>query len=202
MAHIAADVVLLPDRAMTNRVIEINRQIVREYSAELVLNERDCLPHISLAMGCIEEQDIERARSELERLARDVPLGQLTAAAIHIPTHSQGAETALLAIERTNELQALHERVMEATKPLFSHDAGAGMFHDDALTGGCLDWVRSYPQKSAYEQFRPHITLGYGRAKPHFPLPATFTAARLALCHLGNHCTCRRVLVAVGLDNG
>ncbi len=46
----------------------------------------------------------------------------------------------------------------------------------------------------------PHITLGYGQAKPPFSFPVAFAAARLALCHLGNHCTCRKVLASCRLS--
>jgi len=31
------------------------------------------------------------------------------------------------------------------------------------------------------------------------PFPIDFNVAELALCHLGNHCTCRRVLTSVPL---
>ena len=73
------------------------------------------------------------------------------------------------------------------------------MFYDDAVAESTLEWVRNYPQKAGYESFSPHITLGYGQVQPAFPFPAVFTVARLALCHLGNHATCRKLLAAVDL---
>lgn len=194
MAHIAADVVLLPDEDMMDKAIAINQQIVREGSAELVLNRQDCLPHISLAMGCIEEQQIEAIGKVLGRIARETPVRQLTATGIRIPANSKGRETAHLEIERTAELQTLHERVLEEVKPFFSHEVTEAMFYDDTVAETSLEWVRTYPQKAGYERFDPHITLGYGRATPVFSFPVVFRAARLAICHLGNHCTCRRVI--------
>jgi hypothetical protein len=64
-----------------------------------------------------------------------------------------------------------------------------------AVTESTLAWIRDYREKSSFERFFPHITLGYGRLAD-FPFPARFTAPRLALCHLGNHCTCRRILAS------
>ncbi len=200
MARIAADVVLLPDETMTDRAIEVNKQIVREYSAEITLNRENCLPHISLAMGCIEEHRIHAIHAVLTRLARENAVGELRATGIETPTNSRGEMTSLLEIERTAELQALHERVLDAMRPFFSHDVTDAVFYDADVAESTLDWVRNYPQKAGCENFRPHLTLGYGPAKPGFSFPVVFRPARLALCHLGNHATCRKVLAAVDLQ--
>jgi len=195
----AADVVLLPDNTMMDRVIEINRQLVREYSSEIALNRRDCLPHISLAMGCIGRQDIDAIGEVLAQIAGASPVGQLTATGVEVSANSQGGKTSLLEIEKTAELQTLHERVMQEMKSFFSHDVENAAFYDDVVAETTQDWVRRYPEKAAYEQFSPHITLGYGQAKPGFSFPIALTAARLVLCHLGNHATCRRILAEADL---
>jgi hypothetical protein len=63
-----------------------------------------------------------------------------------------------------------------------------------------LLWIKNYPQKSAFENFFPHITIGYGQLDDS-PFTAEFTASKLALCHLGNHCTCRKVLSAAEFEH-
>jgi hypothetical protein len=61
-----------------------------------------------------------------------------------------------------------------------------------------LLWIKNYREKSSFEMFSPHITIGYGQVgTPAGPIE--FRASKLALCHLGNHCTCRKVLVSVGI---
>lgn len=199
MTRIATDVVLLPDRIMTARAIEINERLVCQYSSEIALNGTDCLPHISLAMGCIEERQIGAAGEVLERLAQEVPVRQLTAIEIRHTHNSQGEVTVLLEMERTQELQTLHERVMEEMERFFNHDVTSVRFYDDVVTETTLDWVRNYPQKAGGDRFSPHITLGYGQVECAFSLPVTFAVERLALCHLGNHATCRKVLTAIDL---
>ena len=198
-SRIAVDVVLLPDDAMTDRVIEINREIVREGSNEIVLNRSDRLPHLSLAMGCIDSRDVAAIRDVLEQLANESPVKRLTATGIETSMNSRGQATSLVAIERTEELRRLHEQVLEGMKRFFSHDTAGVRFYDDAVTETTLDWVRNYPQKAGCERFHPHITLGYGRPTPGLAFPLAFAPSRLALCHLGNHATCRRVLTAVDL---
>jgi hypothetical protein len=66
-----------------------------------------------------------------------------------------------------------------------------------------LAWIKSYPEKSSFERFSPHITIGYGEINDYsFPPQGVlrtmkFAVSRLALCHLGNHCTCRRILASI-----
>jgi hypothetical protein len=73
------------------------------------------------------------------------------------------------------------------------------MIHDGVVAETTLDWIRTYPRKAGYERFDPHITIGYGQGPSDLSLPIPFTASQLALCHLGNHCTCRKVLAGVSL---
>ena len=58
MNKIAVDVVLLPSDEMTDRAIRANTELVEKFGSEIVLNKKNCLPHISLAMGCINERDV------------------------------------------------------------------------------------------------------------------------------------------------
>ena len=75
MSRIAVDVVLLPDETMTNRAIEINAELVKKFGDKIVLNKANCLPHISLAMGCVEEADITSIGKVLEAIAKETPPG-------------------------------------------------------------------------------------------------------------------------------
>ncbi len=194
MAQIAVDVVLLPDEAMTSRAIEINRRLSPSNHQEIVLNKEDCLPHISLAMGCIDEMDVTAIRERLESLARKTCVRQVCIMGVVASVNSRGETTSLLDVDRTGELQALHEQVMQEMRPFFRHEPSKDMLYDDVVTGSTLDWIRTYSEKAAYAQFHPHITLGYGQVPADLSFPIPFRVARLALCHLGNHCTCRRIL--------
>ena len=68
----------------------------------------------------------------------------------------------------------------------------AAFVDGDGRVGDVL-WVTGYRLKSAFHAFTPHITLGHGDRVPEIE-PFTFTADTVAACHLGRHCTCRRVL--------
>jgi 2'-5' RNA ligase len=199
MGRIATDVVLLPDEATMERAIEINRQLITDHHPKIVLGKEDRLPHISLAMGCVDEADIEAIQELLEKLVQETTVDRLSLVGVLSWTNSHGETTSVLEIERTEELQSLHERVMEEMKPFFRHDAVKDMIHDDVVTPSTQEWIRDYPAKASFDRFVPHITLGYGEAKPDLFFPHLFRATRLALCHLGNHCTCREILASANL---
>jgi mannose-6-phosphate isomerase-like protein (cupin superfamily)/2'-5' RNA ligase len=199
VSRLAVDVVLLPDEAMTSRAIEINRRLIANGRPEIVLSKENCLPHISLAMGCINEANVKAIQERLEDLACKAIVRQLKVVDVVSSINSRGETVSMLEVERTEELQTLHEEVMKEMTPFFRYEVSKSMIRDDEVTETTLDWIRTYPEKAGYEHFSPHITVGYGRVPPGLSFPIPFAVTRLVLCHLGNHCTCRKVLGEVSL---
>lgn len=198
LAKIAIDVVLLPSQGMMDRAIEANRQLLRGSGDEIVLNKEDCLPHISLAMGCIDQADIDDIGSILQEITGKCAVDRLKVAGIHVGTNSAGKKVSAFQIETAEALQSLHEEVMQKVGPYLSYDVTADMLIGSEVSESTLLWIRNYPQKSSFRDFFPHITIGYGEITD-FPSPVQFCPSRLALCHLGDHCTCRKVLASWAL---
>jgi 2'-5' RNA ligase len=197
MTRKAVDVVLLPDEAMTDRAIGINAELVEKFGNEIVLNKENCLPHISLAMGCIEEADIAPVGKVLEEIAKETSLSDLKVVGIRGSGNSKGQTVSVFEVEKTKELQSLHEEVMDKLTRYLSTDVTEDMVYgDQAVAGSTLLWIKNYRENSSFENFFPHITIGYGQIENQVP-PITFASSELALCHLGNHCTCREVLFLI-----
>ena len=201
MAKIAIDVVLLPSDEMTDRAIEANAELVEKFGREIVLNKENCLPHISLAMGCIVERDIASIEKVLESVAKESPLGDLKVIGIPTSTNARGEQVSVFEIAKTKELQALHEKVMKKVTPYLSYDVTSDMIYgDEQVAQTTLLWIENYAEKSSFANFLPHITIGYGQiAGQSFPIQ--FAVSKLALCHLGNHCTCRKILASIDLES-
>ncbi|MHC4595141.1 MAG: 2'-5' RNA ligase family protein [Planctomycetota bacterium] len=223
MAEIAVDAVLLPPDEMTDKAIEANRELLQQcigfpqggFPGKIVLDKKNCLPHISLAMGCIDEKDIADIEKVLQTIAKQYRLEQLSVIDIHVGTSSAGEKVSVFQIEKTEALQSLHEEVMQRLAPYFSYDVTADMIFSRFPRSGVpapeagestLLWIKNYPEKSSFENFFPHITIGYGEIDDYSFgsreagfLPMRFTASKLALCHLGNHCTCRKILASAEL---
>jgi len=198
MGMIAVDVVLLCDENMTARALEANAELVGRFGSEIVLNRHDRLPHISLAMGCINENQIPSIEQLLAEIAARFPITELCAGRIKTSTNATGQQVSAFELERTARLQRLHEEVMMRLEPYLSRAVTPDMIYDEKVAQTTLDWIKDYAEKSSFEKFWPHVTIGYGRPERKYT-PVRFRATELALCHLGNHCTCRRVLASVEL---
>lgn len=198
MSRMAVDVALLPDERVCARAIAVNRDLVAQYGRHIVLDDEH-LPHISLAMGCIKTDDVEPVRRALAASARQCPTGELVITGIATTLNARGQQVSSFLLAQTKTLQTLHERVMTEMQAHFSYDVTPEMIYgDEDVAETTLAWIRTYREKAAFRAFVPHITLGYGRVSTPltFPLPCAVSA--LAICRLGNHCTCRGVLASIG----
>ena len=170
-------------------------------NSNIVLNKNDCLPHISLLMGCLSFDKLERAQSMLKVIG-----SQHNAMKLYIPgirtVNTPAGDVITLDIAPNEDLQQLHESVVNAFSPLISTDAT----DDDVLeaqraSGSTLDWINNFITQSSFKNFWPHITIGYlkesGISEQIEPL--SFTTSRLAICHLGNYCTCKVILKETSL---
>ena len=200
MAKIAVDIVLLPSERVTNQAIEANKGLLKQYADRIILDKENCLPHISLAMGCMDERDITNIEKILKIIAEKYNPGQLSVLGINIGTNSLSEKVSAFVVKKTEKLLSLHEEVMRRMEPYLSQDVTAEMVLSPPMAGeSTLLWIKNYPEKSAFENFFPHITIGYGQVDA-FSFTAEFTASKLALFHMGNHCTCRKILAAAELE--
>ncbi|MFH1370814.1 MAG: hypothetical protein ABII09_05955 [Planctomycetota bacterium] len=192
MSGIAVDVVLLPEEAMVDLAITANTELVKESGSKIVLNKNDCLPHISLAMGCIDSRDVARIGESLRPIV-DIAPRRLKLAGIQKSTNISGEIVSVFQVERTEQLQIFHERIYNILKPFFTQDIAEDMIAGGQASASTLEWIRNYFVKSGYSNFSPHITAGYGDLSD-LPLPRDFAVENLAIYHLGNHCTCAKIL--------
>ena len=199
MSKLAVDVVLLPPEEIVELAIGLNKTFVKEAEDEFTLNKKDFLPHITLAMGLMEEARKDAILERLSRVAQEVqPLHlALTGARAGSP-RLDARKMSGLEIEKTPELQLLHERVLSEVISLCTYAGVTKSMFYPGTESVSEYWLTGKVQTNVREKYHPHITLGFG-AVPEIKKPITFTASRLALCHLGIHCTCRKALASFEL---
>ena len=200
MTKIAIDIVLLPNQEMISRAVEISKRQSAEYNNEkIVLDEKVCLPHISLAMGVIEEDNIPKANIVIKEIASSFQALELKADHYQGNRIPSGDIVSEFTVANTPKLQSLHEVTMRKLKALLTHDASLEMvFSPPSAEEITLYWIRNYAKKSSFENFKPHITLGFGELKD-IQTSINFTASTIAICHLGNYCTCQKILFSAKL---
>ena len=183
---VAVDVALLPPPHVVARAIEV--------SASLPAASRDFqldaahLPHITLIQSFIRDDELDGAFERVDEAVRD-----RDALRLRVTGGGKGGSSVWLAIERSPELDDLHESLMHALVGLERPGGtAAAFFEGDARVGDVL-WVTSYRLKSSFGAYTPHITLGHADESPVVE-PFSFVADTVAACHLGRYCTCRRIL--------
>lgn len=196
----AIDIVLLPPDNIMDFAIQLNKPWVKGIDDEIVLDKKFCLPHITLAMGLINDEQIIIIQKIMAEIADNFSPLELKITYVYtenLPTRKISG----LAIEKSPPLQKLHEMVMDKLVPLFTYDdVTKEMFYSPPLVSDVpLYWVGGFVKNDVRENYRPHITLGMG-VPPKIESPIIFTASRLALCHLGNYCTCRDILAEVEIN--
>ena len=199
MESIAVDVVLLPAPAVTDLAIKANKRLLQQCPDKIVLGKETCLPHISLAMGCIARENVESISQAFPSIAAANPIDKLRVAGIFVAANATGQSVSSIVLERSRALRSLHEEIMAKLEPYVHYAVTAEMLvNPDEIQQSTLSWIRTYRDNSSFDNFFPHITLGYGWLD-EFPLPSEITPSKLALCHLGSHCTCRNVLAEMEL---
>jgi len=202
MAKIAIDVVLLPSEEMMNKAIEINKELLKTYENKIVLDKKRCLPHSSLCMGCINEEDIPKIQKVLKDIASQFSKMNLVADKLEPETIPTGKIVSGITVKNTKELQSLHEIIMKRLWKFLSYDVKIPMlFNPPEVEEVTLYWIKNYAK--IYDNpssFQPHITTGFGETDK-FQFPIKFTVSKLAMCQLGNYCTCRKVLVSFNLKS-
>ena len=184
---LALDVAILPPPDVSSRAIALSASLEDERSQGLGVGAEH-LAHVTVAQLFVRESEIEAAFERITNAVADRPPMRLL-----VTGGGQSGHTVWMTIERSPDLLALHERLMDALRGVERQSGSATAFFEGDARVGDVTWVTGYRLKSSLEQYTPHITLGHASAAPGIE-PFAFDASTVAACHLGRFCTCRRVL--------
>ena len=198
---IAIDVVLIPPDNVIQLAIDINKTFPETGAENYVLDAKTCIPHITLLMGLITREQIPEVGRKLGVLAEKFSALNLTITHAKSSARPDGKVLSGFEIEKTAELQKFHETILNEMSSIFTYDGvEKEMFYTPPPVNEVpMFWVQGFAKTSVRENYKPHITLGVGEPKQEIT-PVQFTASKLALCHLGNYCTCRNVLWSASLS--
>ena len=193
----AVDIVLLPPDKIINLAIGLSRRAYEQGESEVMLNNIDRMPHITLLQGCLSEESQGDVVARMQNLSQTFsPL------AVEIIKHGQDG----LTIRRTGEIVRLHNSIMDQISAVINEFCD----YDSMLESKehAFDWAKTiegyyfntYIAQSSRDNFHPHITTFNSEEENDVDLPITFTADRLALCHMGDHGTCRKILFETKLS--
>jgi len=184
MGKMAIDVILLPPEDIMDKAIKINRACKDD---SIRLNKKDCLPHISLCMGVARHADLSKIKKIIDVIGQETPALKVCIVRIN-------RKNGCFDITKTRSLQVLHEGIMRKLSPFLSYDAKITMLASPPVVSKkSLYWINHFRTHASFKRFYPHLTLAV-KSIPEKIGRVDFTVVRLAVCHLGNFCTCHTVL--------
>lgn len=192
MNKIAIDIVLLMPEEINKLAIDLSSKIIPpENTKPLRLGMDDYLPHVSLLMGTIFTNDIEKLKNKIESIIKKyLPLKIIF-------TEINNGNLSYLDIEKNKQLNDLRSEIAQVAN--LDYDADASMIIDSEIEDGFLDWINNFKENNVGEdKFSFHLTIGAGNSilcKADFPTETTINT--VAICHLGYKCSCRKVLVKI-----
>lgn len=185
----AIDIVLLPPDEVMEEMIRVNRQGQNAADDNILMNTTDRFPHLSLLMGVLSEESSQKAEQALQAIAEKTP-------PVDIELYSLAEKYDGLRARRGGALDALHESLLEKIAPLLSTDATRETIYEPdqkRIDDRYITYINAFTRDASRAQFDPHITI-HSRDITGLRLPFRFTARRLAICRLGDRCTCREIL--------
>ena len=187
---VAIDVALLLPDTLASSLTGLNRTL--EPPPDGFHFDATHLPHLTLVQQFVRDRDL----TEITRVVGAVLQDQAPLAVATTQVSRQRVSTTL-GVTGTDELLALHRRLMDRLEPFRTHGGGAEAFWTDGDVPRTADvcWAAMFREQAAFTRFDPHITVGVGDLDGEV-VATPFVATQVALCHLGRFCTCRRVLTA------
>jgi len=195
MAEIAIDIALLLPEAINKICVDINQ---KKYSDKFSdLSKSDNYPHITLAMGVIDENNIKKVNNKLQEIVKKFSKLNLEIIKISYEITPENKLSYGFEIKLTDEIKNLHGKIMKELLPIFSYNSINDMFFldsDEKFEEVSKLWIENYSKNhSNSNNYHPHISLKCRKAE-YNDFPVKFISSRVVLCHLGNYCTCRTIL--------
>jgi hypothetical protein len=191
--ELAIDIVLLFSEKVTHKLIELNHKLKKE-EKEIELNEKNCFAHLSLSMLGVKEKDLDDLKKELSKLLQKQKKFNLELKELTFDSIGSEKMWANLRVENNSYLQNLHKEIMKLTKQFNKLEFHKKMFcNPEEINLLTLQWAQGYEEKSSFDNFSPHISLGVGEFESEV-LNLETQVEKVAICQLGSYCTCRKIL--------
>ncbi len=196
---IALDIVLLPPEEIMDLCIKINREEAAKGNAKKKLSRHDFIPHLSLAMGCVQTKNLSKIKNLIQEISHKTPPLKLQLIDSAYAIGSDGTKTYYLKVKKSQKLQQLHELIMKTLEPYLTYNATvADLYAKPGEQIQAPDYINQFRKKNCFEYFDPHLTL-WVRSSSFCKFPISFITLTIAICHLGVGTTCRKILFSTSL---
>jgi hypothetical protein len=204
----AIDILIDPHEGAMKRARVVNARLLESVPPPKgwVLDDTH-QPHITTLQRYVRSADLDRLYAAVGEAVADSDLGSLSYAATKI-THADwgfpGIAPTVLQVEVNAEVLAFQAALLAAIEPFVESDGTAAAFVADPgeeISPTIVDWVEKFvPDQIGAGGYLPHLTVGVAtfddlkaiEAEPFEPF--AIHPARVAVYHLGNNGTARKLL--------
>ena len=185
MTKVAIDITLVIPPEIEAICFELNKQSNKSKYVSFGDGNK---PHISLAMGAVNKEDLNKIEDELKNKIGNIY--KLDLSILELKVHKfRDYFIYDFSVSLTDKI------CMEVVEKYSSGETTIEMFNEnekvDELT---VSWTNTYKETSAGENYKPHITLGAGIPENVPQLPIDFKVKEIAIFQLGPFCTCKNKL--------
>jgi hypothetical protein len=187
---------------MHSQALQLN-ELINQNNPETIKLDKNHIPHITLLQCFINESDLPKVKTELEELFSTIKNDSLKAESFFYYKDKEES-FAMIAIEKSDPLQKLHEKTIELIKPYIIKTGSEESFVQNpdgsSISESTVTYVPEFVDKYSYENFDPHISLGVAQKivldslAQHFFKPIKFKASSISVYQLGDHGTAQKLL--------
>jgi hypothetical protein len=209
----AIDVLVDPDEATMERARAVNARMLQSLPQGWALDATH-QPHITTLQRYVRTTDLDKAFKAVGTTVAETDMASLSYQAVKI-THADwgfpGYGPAVLLVQVSPEVLGFQARLAAAVAPFTEPGGTAEAFVADpgeVISPTIINWVEAYvPAQIGAGKYLPHLTVGAAKfddlkiieAEPFDPF--TVHPAGVAVYHLGNNGTARKLLKGWPLTN-
>ncbi|AZQ64285.1 hypothetical protein EI427_19330 [Flammeovirga pectinis] len=196
MKYKALDIVLLPSIKEQKKIVDINQTLV---GSTLQLNETTTIPHLSIAMCRVSEDDYPFVLSRIKDYLEAMSLFELESLKIE-SVYQHNKNTIGWNFELTNPLNGLHYSLVKLIEKYHFDEASEKDNSDfylinEAMPYSGIAYLNVFFSTYAKNNFNPHIIIGQGDVKTCVAeVGKKIEFTDIALYHMGTGCTCEKLL--------
>jgi hypothetical protein len=202
----AIDVLINPDEATIERAREVNARMLKSMPEGWVLDDTH-QPHITTLQRYVRTAELDQVYDAVEKTIADSDMASLSYEVVKI-AHADwgfpGYGPTVLQVQVSEEVLDFQAKLVAAVAPFVESGGTAAAFMADPgeeISPTIIKWVEAYvPAQIGEGNYFPHLTVGVAKfddlkvieAEPFEPSPVH--AAGVAVYHLGNNGTARKLL--------
>ena len=173
----AINIALIPEKKVYDYSIDLFKILEKQHPQKYILG-KNAIPHITLVHTTVDENNLEDLSKIIKNISESTKKLNLVLDKIFLGPKSGSF---WLCTKRDENIFNLHKLISHQIKNIVSNKyLEKSMFAFPDEIGPEVDWVKSYFETAALDNYNPHITIGIGKVE-NVSLPIDFIANKIGI---------------------